>query len=666
MRDYDYGGQDVKLPYIYNVSFYKSKHEDAIKAAYNAYSSTLRNERNELGRISTQTLTALEAYYEVLNRARQEDLSYFENFRGKAGDYWKRESPLRLLRETALGDATVREAHIKNELHSWFPTLNIAYVSNVIDDTKYHNVDNLAAADMIAYPVLDVASVGLSFVGFDFIPEGLGVLYSAYRKDAGNTAIYSASMIFAFGSSPAFRLADELVAVKNLDAEDALYKRLNEVGESDEVLAYTASTSTAEIRSLTRSEANELSTKVLNYKDLKGTVVNLGSDLDNARLWLGSVSDGRAYVIVHSTGTEFKVLHNGQEVLLSHRSLARWIESKGLGSQEIVLLSCNDAATAQKLANKLPNAKIGSWSGEVRLFDNGFVEGDGSYKLYQKNTPPATITTPPNGGKTSKPQNGKMVRLGDEVVSGGRPANFLATLDKLHLTSLKSKLNQLDASTKAKFLDDFADASDDVLRQLDADLDLVDVWKGLGDDVITANRIDVEFLGVIKKITNDPEFYLHIEGEIASNQVGGTDPTRGGRGGHTEQAITDGKIRYSQYTGAPPNKQNPPNIATTTDPNWYNSTTGVRRAFIEVYDARAGVWKFKETAASTFFPKSWRKQRIIEEIASAINHAKANGKFGNIPSKNPNLWEGVSTSGLTIQGYKSTSLSGLATSWPVL
>jgi hypothetical protein len=90
----------------------------------------------------------------------------------------------------------------------------------------------------------------------------------------------------------------------------------------------------------------------------------------------------------------------------------------GAAGQEIVLLSCNDAATAQNLANKLPNAKIGSWSGEVRLFDNGFVEGDGTYKLYQKNTPPATITTPPNGGKTSKPQNGKMVRLGDEVVSG--------------------------------------------------------------------------------------------------------------------------------------------------------------------------------------------------------------------------------------------------------
>jgi hypothetical protein len=194
--------------------------------------------------------------------------------------------------------------------------------------------------------------------------------------------------------------------------------RLIQVGESDEVLAYTASTSTAEVRSLTQVEANGLSTKVLNYKDLKGTVVNLGSDLDNARLWLGSVSDGRAYVIVHSTGSEFKVLHNGQELLLSHRSLAKWIESKGLGSQEIVLLSCNDAATAQNLANKLPNAKIGSWSGEVRLFDNGFVEGDGTYKLYQKNTPPATITTPPNGGKTSKPQNGKMVRLGDEVVSG--------------------------------------------------------------------------------------------------------------------------------------------------------------------------------------------------------------------------------------------------------
>ena len=92
---------------------------------------------------------------------------------------------------------------------------------------------------------------------------------------------------------------------------------------------------------------------------------------------------------------------------------------------------------------------------------------------------------------------------------------------------------------------------------------------------------------------------------------------------------------------------------------------GVRNAFIEVFDNNVGIWKFKETAASTFFPSTWSKKRIIEEIASAIKHAKVNGKFGNVNGK-VDLWEGTSSSGIIIQGYKNTSSSGLATCWPLL
>ena len=68
---------------------------------------------------------------------------------------------------------------------------------------------------------------------------------------------------------------------------------------------------------------------------------------------------------------------------------------------------------------------------------------------------------------------------------------------------------------------------------------------------------------------------------------------------------------------------------------------------------------------SSFFPKTWNKQRIFEEIASAIKDAKTNGSFGNVNGK-VDMWEGISSSGITIQGYKNTSSSGLATSWPKL
>ncbi len=111
---------------------------------------------------------------------------------------------------------------------------------------------------------------------------------------------------------------------------------------------------------------------------------------------------------------------------------------------------------------------------------------------------------------------------------------------------------------------------------------------------------------------------------------------------------------------------NPSDIATTTESAWYNSSSKVRRAWIDVYDSAAGIWKFKETAASSFFPEGWTKQRIIEEIASAIKNAKANGNFGGVNGK-ADLWQGTSSSGIIIQGYKTTSSSsGIATAWPLM
>jgi hypothetical protein len=51
--------------------------------------------------------------------------------------------------------------------------------------------------DKPAYATLDILSVGLGFIGFDFIPDGLGVIYSSIRGDATNIAVYSVSVLIA-------------------------------------------------------------------------------------------------------------------------------------------------------------------------------------------------------------------------------------------------------------------------------------------------------------------------------------------------------------------------------------------------------------------------------------------------------------------------------------
>jgi hypothetical protein len=225
------------------------------------------------------------------------------------------------------------------------------------------------------------------------------------------------------------------------------------------------------------------------------------------------------------------------------------------------------------------------------------------------------------------------------------------------------ELAKLDDAILKAFFNDFKVGGLVFQRGIIKEAELVDIWKGLSSTVRNVDRIDPLFLSDIKKVTSDIEFYPHIEGEITNSQKGLSDPSKGGRGGHTHQAITDGKIRYSQ--AAHSKNTNPTNISTTTDAAWYNATTGVRKAWIDVYDPIAGIWKFKETAASTLFPSSWTKQRIIEEVASAIKNSKSNGNFGNFNGK-ADLWQGTSTSGILIQGYKNTSSSGLATCWPLI
>lgn len=82
---------------------------------------------------------------------------------------------------------------------------------------------------------------------------------------------------------------------------------------------------------------------------------------------------------------------------------------------------------------------------------------------------------------------------------------------------------------------------------------------------------------------------------------------------------------------------------------------GVSRGFIEVRDPRTGGWAPKQ-AETTFYPEGWSKRQTMQEIEGAFINSRpiAGGR-----------WEGVSPSGVTVQGYYTKPAGTGATAWPV-
>ncbi|MCG2617748.1 fibronectin type III domain-containing protein [Terrimonas sp. NA20] len=117
---------------------------------------------------------------------------------------------------------------------------------------------------------------------------------------------------------------------------------------------------------------------------LSRRVAALGSgDVKSVKQWLGAIgqSDSRFYVVAHSDGKNFSVItKTGEETVLNHRSLAKWIESKSpAANSDIVLLSCADLETAQNLSNKL-NRKVIASDGTVSVHSDGGISSDAQFR----------------------------------------------------------------------------------------------------------------------------------------------------------------------------------------------------------------------------------------------------------------------------------------------
>ncbi|WP_407934440.1 MULTISPECIES: EndoU domain-containing protein [Fusobacterium] len=79
------------------------------------------------------------------------------------------------------------------------------------------------------------------------------------------------------------------------------------------------------------------------------------------------------------------------------------------------------------------------------------------------------------------------------------------------------------------------------------------------------------------------------------------------------------------------------------------SSNGVRNVVISVYNPSTGKWvqkvnRFGEVQLTTLFPESWSKNRIKVEVDIAY-------KNRIISQTRRNIWEGITPSGIKVEGY---------------
>ncbi|SDH20922.1 hypothetical protein [Chitinophaga filiformis] len=107
-------------------------------------------------------------------------------------------------------------------------------------------------------------------------------------------------------------------------------------------------------------------------------------ELVKKRLDRGKI-DNNIYLVVHGDGSKFRIIHQGQEIEMDHRSLARWIKKQGFpADKQLVLLSCGNIETAQDVARKAKVSIVAN-DGVVKVYDNGVIEAENGFKYIDKN-----------------------------------------------------------------------------------------------------------------------------------------------------------------------------------------------------------------------------------------------------------------------------------------
>jgi hypothetical protein len=196
--------------------------------------------------------------------------------------------------------------------------------------------------------------------------------------------------------------------------------------------------------------------------------------------------DNYAYIAIHGDNTGFNVFEDNVLKPMTNLSLAKWIaDNRVYDGRTIVLLSCNDSISTQKLTNALATLdvaakratrKIIAWDGEMVVYDNGYLLGNGKCKQFQAcstatcNTTILTGAAVPKGIGTTPSVN--RVVLSSDPVSALRSTGFSLLADKI------VKANW-DNASKSQFIKDFSGNIDAL--QLINNISYLDAWKLFND-----------------------------------------------------------------------------------------------------------------------------------------------------------------------------------------
>ncbi|WP_212004579.1 hypothetical protein [Chitinophaga sp. HK235] len=282
------------------------------------------------------------------------------------------------------------------------------------------HVNNLEVTGKTAWMFADLASLTVGVGGLKiFLTVGNYVRKIAVAADlVGSTAAAVAQSLNTDAISDKLRsriqMSGFLLSLPNLAMSIG---RVNKVVEDLDQMIDAGRTSNGalatekelaelkEIRDGLRAQTGMAVDFADDIAEIERRVITLGEgDVNKVKGWLNNTADNNVYIAVHSNGSTFKVIHNGQDVEISHRSLAKWLDSKNIpANKQIVLLSCTDLETAQHLANKC-NRTIIANDGWVDVYDNGVIRGERDFKRLS-----------PKG----KPANAPVENIGQGEIPGG-------------------------------------------------------------------------------------------------------------------------------------------------------------------------------------------------------------------------------------------------------
>lgn len=303
-----------------------------------------------------------------------------------------------------------------------------------------------------------------SIVALDIMGSTAGIALQLLDDDVLSPKLRSSLQIACFVSS----LPNMALAIPKID---------NVVKDLDQVIntRYGKSGLTAkeakELEALRQvreqlSTAAHLSDFTEDASQIGRRAVTIAEDKDvkDVLSWLNTHgADGNIYIAVHAAdGDMFKIMHNGEERILTHRSLANWIESNPKlfpADQQLVLLSCVDIETAQNLSRKLKRSVVAN-DGAVRVYENGVIEAENSFRYIDAGGNIDKTTVVPVGKQAA-------VKPGDRVVElGTRSARAVATAQLV--TAFKNKFGiGSELALKLTRNPDFVDAYNKNARLLD-------------------------------------------------------------------------------------------------------------------------------------------------------------------------------------------------------